>query len=758
MTAVSILILMVVSTQLISAKWALHYDGDRHESLTKLDLDESSLCASNRDCRAGRVCQLVVDVGRKGRCVCASSSHCNRRHRHHRPVCGSDGRLYPSHCHLHRAACVSGTKIRIHQRGSCGTHREADGHRRPIVGTRATGRIGHPVRKPFTKFLSVKSGDHQAELLCDIELTDAFDKIEWLKNGELLSTDELVGKSKNASRLLTLSDVSPEDAGQYRCRSFIYNQLAQNISLAVIAAPRVRVYPSMLVRRVGESADFYCDIQATLSVSRRRWQFDAEPLELRPGEEKIKTSDSGHWLHISNLDRNHTGIYSCRVENMAGASEVAGSLYVRNPAENAVTSYPLSDATFDTSVLLLHAGGASVWNGDSCQRSKDPTEASVADNWDLSTDWDVTLCENLIACDWGAAVLAGRSWVFAAQPSLGRLLRFKPGQQRPSGQKRTYDTVQLNCAVTSLSYQQLADRVWAACSDGRIFAIDSATLQSPPVGPLWRQEAGETVLATPDGVNGYVVVRTRSWVDGAPVTISVLDRSGQKRLAVQLTVEEDSAQRARGLRQMATVLPQGGILLVYSTFSNAESVGSNSTATDGAGPPIVAVDLRTGNRLNDYLSARGRAGDGSPARGCLFVSPYGDFVLRVSGQRIVAYKIRPNGKLAPILSDTAGVRLRSVAFHRGTDAKQRVLAVTNRPGCLLTVWLEKQQFQLTLDESFSDKSVVTAPVFGDRALLHSTDSAQFLRTDRQGGVQPAAGDGCGKRLFLQLQQALWLID
>merc|ERR1719239_230372 len=38
---------------------------------------------------------------------------------HKKPVCGSDGRQYTSHCQLHRAACISRQHIRIDRRGAC---------------------------------------------------------------------------------------------------------------------------------------------------------------------------------------------------------------------------------------------------------------------------------------------------------------------------------------------------------------------------------------------------------------------------------------------------------------------------------------------------------------------------------------------------------------------------------------------------------------------------------------------------------------
>jgi len=66
---------------------------------------ETKLC-QNITCKAGRECRLL-STGVAADCVCIS--HCPDKGR---PICGSDGLLYKSHCELHRQACLRGTHIR----------------------------------------------------------------------------------------------------------------------------------------------------------------------------------------------------------------------------------------------------------------------------------------------------------------------------------------------------------------------------------------------------------------------------------------------------------------------------------------------------------------------------------------------------------------------------------------------------------------------------------------------------------------------
>ena len=64
-------------------------------------------------CHYGRVCDLRNDIPT---CVCAGVDFCaGQDHR----VCGSDGLWYPSHCELHRRACVEGRHIGIDHTDHC---------------------------------------------------------------------------------------------------------------------------------------------------------------------------------------------------------------------------------------------------------------------------------------------------------------------------------------------------------------------------------------------------------------------------------------------------------------------------------------------------------------------------------------------------------------------------------------------------------------------------------------------------------------
>uniref|UniRef100_A0A1Y1K1I9 Follistatin-related protein 5 n=2 Tax=Photinus pyralis TaxID=7054 RepID=A0A1Y1K1I9_PHOPY len=83
-------------------------------STTHITLLETSPCLVHY-CMKGHECTLTEDG--EAKCVC--QRQCNV---HHKLVCGSDGHIYPNHCELHRAACLTNTAISIERGVHCVKH------------------------------------------------------------------------------------------------------------------------------------------------------------------------------------------------------------------------------------------------------------------------------------------------------------------------------------------------------------------------------------------------------------------------------------------------------------------------------------------------------------------------------------------------------------------------------------------------------------------------------------------------------------
>lgn len=66
-------------------------------------------------CMKGHECTLTET----GEATCVCQRQCNL---HRKLVCGSDGHIYPNHCELHRAACITKTAITIERGIHCVKH------------------------------------------------------------------------------------------------------------------------------------------------------------------------------------------------------------------------------------------------------------------------------------------------------------------------------------------------------------------------------------------------------------------------------------------------------------------------------------------------------------------------------------------------------------------------------------------------------------------------------------------------------------
>jgi hypothetical protein len=82
-------------------------------------------------------------------------------------VCGSDGQLYPSHCELHRQACIKQVHIRVNRNGECGINnlhnliKIRSPHLLPIyyrlftIHPATTRRLVNNRRKIWSKWISI---------------------------------------------------------------------------------------------------------------------------------------------------------------------------------------------------------------------------------------------------------------------------------------------------------------------------------------------------------------------------------------------------------------------------------------------------------------------------------------------------------------------------------------------------------------------------------------------------------------------------
>ncbi|XP_076311015.1 follistatin-related protein 1-like isoform X1 [Tachypleus tridentatus] len=95
----------------------------------EINADDRGIC-DTIICKSGRECKVLDN--RIPTCVCVETCP-----DHHKPVCGSNGVSYESHCLLHRDACIRSSHISIKHDGYCkkgkNHKKKTEDHEKPIV-------------------------------------------------------------------------------------------------------------------------------------------------------------------------------------------------------------------------------------------------------------------------------------------------------------------------------------------------------------------------------------------------------------------------------------------------------------------------------------------------------------------------------------------------------------------------------------------------------------------------------------------------
>ncbi|XP_008555212.1 follistatin-related protein 5 [Microplitis demolitor] len=290
-------------------------------------------------CGAGRKCRLSPDGG-VALCVCIKK--CGIRHR---PVCGSDGKVYANHCELHRAACNKGTPLTVSRLMRC-LHQED--HRETPKAL--------PVGEATAPTLGLKNGiNHQDDVrdnLVDIDANDLNDcsaqEYEIMKDNLLLYNHARLMTQDNHSKEYLVSImfshydqnnngnlereeleqiaeredleqlskgcslghmISYDDAdkdGRLNINEF-YMAFSKLYSVSVVSLDK-SLEINHISARVGDNVEIKCDVTGTPPppLVWRRNEADLEALS----EPEIRVFNDGS-LYLTRVQLLHAGNYTC---------------------------------------------------------------------------------------------------------------------------------------------------------------------------------------------------------------------------------------------------------------------------------------------------------------------------------------------------------------------------------------------------------------------------------------------------------------
>ncbi|XP_058798656.1 follistatin-related protein 5-like isoform X1 [Phymastichus coffea] len=286
-------------------------------------------------CGAGRECQ-VSDDGSQGVCVCAR--RCARRHR---PVCGSDGKVYANHCELHRAACNLGSPLTASRLMRC-LHRD-ENQKTPKVlplGSTTPQRTDHDISIHDSKENLVEENytsedcsaqeyeimkdnlllynharlmaqdNHSKEYLVSI----MFSHYDQNGNGDLekeeleqvAEHEELEQLSKGCSLGHLIGYDDADHDGKLNINEF-YMAFSKLYSVSVVSLDK-NLEINHIPARVGDNVEIKCDVTGTPPppLVWRRYNADLESLS----EPEIRIFNDGS-LYLTRVQLAHAGNYTC---------------------------------------------------------------------------------------------------------------------------------------------------------------------------------------------------------------------------------------------------------------------------------------------------------------------------------------------------------------------------------------------------------------------------------------------------------------
>lgn len=175
----------------------------------------------------------------------------------------------------------------------------------------------------------------------------------------------------------------------------------------------VEVTPSFQWSAPGGIATIDCQFETVDDAVHVTWLKNDQPLVSNQRTTLMKNATR---MQIGDLNRSDTGAYGCRVENRKDAA-IGFSVASLLVQEEAVSSPPTAERRH---LWLFHANGISIYK-DGCNGLLHEIDAR-----DIIPQNGLPLCsksENEVTlCDWSDTVLYADGKVYAAQPSLNRIV------------------------------------------------------------------------------------------------------------------------------------------------------------------------------------------------------------------------------------------------------------------------------------------------------------------------------------------------
>ncbi|CAL8126992.1 unnamed protein product [Orchesella dallaii] len=336
-----------------------------------------------------------------------------------------------------------------------------------------------------TKHTQAVEGD-TVVLQCDITGSPP-PYIHWKRYEADLSQMASLGMKSSIDGTLSLTNVHMAHAGHFSCQSPRNPEVVQTHILSVETQPYVLITPKASWKRPGEDLLLICRLVLPVIESSSEkeiatgfsdqlvnwtWLFNGIPLRELPGSDNnnkyiFENSSSPTTrmsrLRIREIYFQDMGSYSCQAENSGGIGSDTASLVIIDP--NSKAEMQALHNTNARQLLVFHQNGLASYSAEHCGWLWEIFGDDIIQN---SKEKDVApaVCDQFHSfCDWGEAAQVSPNYVYAAQPSLHRVLLIDAGAVQSVG--NVLGTIPTCRSPGRMEFVPYTDQLWIRCEEDK---------------------------------------------------------------------------------------------------------------------------------------------------------------------------------------------------------------------------------------------------------------------------------------------------
>ncbi|KAM5255718.1 follistatin-related protein 5 isoform 2-T2 [Ctenodactylus gundi] len=252
---------------------------------------------------------------------------------------------------------------------------------------------------------------------------------------------------------LYITKVTTTHMGNYTCYADGYEDVYQTHIFQVNVPPVIRVYPESQAREPGVTASLRCHAEG-IPYPQLSWLKNG--IDITPKLSKQLTLQAnGSEVHISNVRYEDTGAYTCIARNEAGVDEDISSLFVEDSARKTLANILWREEGLGIGNMfyVFYEDGIKVIQPIECefQRHIRPSEKLLGLQDEVCPKAEEDAVQR---CVWASAVNVKDKFIYAAQPTLDRVLVVDVQSQK------VIQAVSTDPVPVKLHYDKSHDQVW----------------------------------------------------------------------------------------------------------------------------------------------------------------------------------------------------------------------------------------------------------------------------------------------------------